>query len=92
MEGVGSVLKKKWILLDNIVDIIGMLSIIILVIIGVFSLAKQEDPEPKQDYNLELYKDEQTGITMMVFTDKMGDVIYCEPVVVDIKKGINDED
>lgn len=92
MEGVGSVLKKMWILLDNIVDIIGMLSIIILVIIGVFSLAKQEDPEPKQDYNLELYKDEQTGITMMVFTDKMGDVIYCEPVVVDIKKGINDED
>ena len=92
MEGVGSVLKKMWILLDNIVDIIGMLSIIILVIIGVFSLAKQEDPEPKQDYNLELYKDEQTGITMMIFTDKMGDVIYCEPVVVDIKKGINDED
>ena len=92
MEEVGSVLKKMLILLDNIVDIIGILSIIILVIIGVFSFAKQEDPEPKQDYNLELYKDEQTGITMMVFTDKMGDVIYCEPVVVDIKKGINDED
>ena len=85
MEGVGSVLKKMWILLDNIVDIIGMLSIIILVIIGVFSLAKQEDPEPKQDYNLELYKDEQTGITMRIFTDKMGDILYCEPVTSEME-------
>lgn len=92
MEGVGSVLKKIWILLDNIVNIIGMLSIIILVIVGVFSLAKQEDPEPKQDYNIELYKDEQTGITMLIFTDKMGDVVYCEPVVVDIQEGTRNED
>lgn len=37
------------------------------------------------DYKLETYKDDTTGITMLIFRDKLGDVIYCEPVVMELE-------
>ena len=39
----------------------------------------------KGDYKLETYKDDTTGITMLIFRDKLGEVIYCQPVVMEME-------
>ena len=46
---------------------------------------KQEDKK-KETYELETYYDEDTGISMLIFKDKLGDVLYCEPVEVEMEE------
>ena len=57
--------------------------------IGVFGISismKLEDKkENKGEYSFEIYRDKDTGITMRIFKDKMGDVLYCEPVTSEME-------
>lgn len=57
--------------------------------IGVFGISismKFEDKkENKGEYSFEIYHDNDTGITMRIFKDKMGDVLYCEPVTSEME-------
>ena len=46
---------------------------------------KKVKEQIETDYKLETYKDDTTGITMLIFRDKLGDVIYCEPVVMELE-------
>lgn len=46
---------------------------------------KKAKEKIETDYKLETYKDDTTGITMLIFRDKLGDVIYCEPVVMELE-------
>lgn len=39
----------------------------------------------EDDYKLETYKDDKTGITMLIFKDELGEVIYCQPVVMEME-------
>lgn len=34
----------------------------------------------KQEYEFETYYDEDSGITMRIFKDGLGDVLWCEPI------------
>lgn len=51
----------------------------------VVTIDKQEDKK-KEMYELETYYDEDTGINMLIFKDKLGDVLYCEPVEVEMEE------
>lgn len=51
----------------------------------VVTIDKQEDKK-KETYELETYYDEDTGINMLIFKDKVGDVLYCEPVEVEMEE------
>lgn len=46
---------------------------------------KEAKEKIETDYKLETYKDDTTGITMLIFRNKLGDVIYCEPVVMELE-------
>lgn len=34
----------------------------------------------KQEYKFETYYDQESGITMRIFKDGLGDVLWCEPI------------
>lgn len=42
--------------------------------------------EKKETYNVEIYHDEDTGITYSILKDELGDVLYCEPVEVEMEE------
>lgn len=38
----------------------------------------------KPNYEVEIWHDDDTNLTMRIFKDKTGDVLYCEPVEVEM--------
>lgn len=61
--------------------------IIIMMALKLSSVAKEKIADDKSDgYQMETYYDKDTGITMMIFKDKVGDVIYCEPITSEIER------
>ena len=45
----------------------------------------EDKKENKGEYSFEIYHDNDTGITMRIFKDKMGDVLYCEPIEAEME-------
>jgi hypothetical protein len=39
----------------------------------------------KQEYKFETYYDQDTGITMRIFKDGLGDVLWCEPIEAEME-------
>ena len=65
-------------------------ALLILTLIGLVILAfrvdqlKKED-KPQSEYELETWQDESTGVTMLIFKDQLGDVVYCEPLQMEME-------
>lgn len=70
-------------------DILKSMFIIFLMIMCVFFAFRMESykdkAKQKETYNVEIYHDKDTGITMLIFKDKLGDVLYCEPLEAEVK-------
>ena len=60
-----------------------MFCIIILYLFGLWNTSGDSDKQKKQEYEFETYYDRDTGITMRIFKDGLGDVLWCEPIEAD---------
>lgn len=47
-----------------------------------FNYFSTDDNKP--NYEVEIWHDDDTNLTMRIFKDKTGDVLYCEPVEVEM--------
>lgn len=50
-----------------------------------FGLAKINKGNLKQEYEFETYYDQDSGITMRIFKDGLGDVLWCEPIETEME-------
>lgn len=72
---------------DFLREIVAGLFIAVLIISYLwlaFNYFSTENNQPK--YEMEMWHDNDTGITMRIFKDKTGDVLYCEPVEVEMEE------
>lgn len=49
-----------------------------------FNYFSTDDNKP--NYEVEIWHDDDTDLTMRIFKDKTGDVLYCEPVEVETEE------
>jgi hypothetical protein len=77
------VLKKN----DGLGILFVMFCIIILFLFGLWNTSGDSDKQnkKKQEYKFETYYDQDTGITMRIFKDGLGDVLYCEPIEAEME-------
>lgn len=57
--------------------------------IGVFgisiSMKLDDKKENKGEYSFKIYHDKDTGISMRIFKDGLGDVLWCEPIEAEME-------
>lgn len=49
-----------------------------------FNYFSTDDNKP--NYEVEIWHDDDTNLTMRIFKDKTGDVLYCEPIEVETEE------
>jgi hypothetical protein len=75
-------------------EYISVFALMIIAFLFVGCLVVKKDNETKRlknQYECETFIDEQTGQTFYILKDKLGDVLYCEPMKVELKRGFEDE-
>lgn len=73
--------------MDDIRDYIKNVLILVLLFFCLSLAFKNKSGTDKKDeYSMELWKDPESGVTMRIFKDGLGDVLYCEPVEVEVNE------
>ena len=68
-------------------EIVAGLFIAVLIISYIwlaFNYFSTDDSKP--NYEVEIWHDDDTNLTMRIFKDKDGEVLYCEPVEVEMEE------
>lgn len=70
---------------DGIGILFAMFCICLLFLFGLWIASGDSDKQKKQEYEFETYYDEDSGITMRIFKDGLGDVLWCEPIEAEME-------